>query len=140
MIFWAPASSPVSTSALIWFFCSSVNERRPGQGGDALDRVVERLAELDRRRFMSCAHRRRDMSSIGFGRLVEDVVALAGLVPDVRERQQQVLARLDRLVVDTGLFISDSARSSTCLAVTLAPPPVDFNTAVRLRGHLLRLR
>jgi hypothetical protein len=37
------------------------------------------------------------------GGLVEDVVTLAGLVADVAERQKQVLAGLNGLVVDTSL-------------------------------------
>jgi hypothetical protein len=47
--------------------------------------------------------------SLMTGGLVEDVVALADLVADVRERQQQVLAGLDRLVVDAGL-VGDGRR------------------------------
>jgi hypothetical protein len=46
--------------------------------------------------------------------LVEDVVALAGLVADVGERQQHVLAGLDRLVVDARLARQASASAPTC--------------------------
>ena len=38
------------------------------------------------------------------GGLVEYVVAFAGLVPDVAEREQHVLAGLDDLVIDAGLL------------------------------------
>jgi hypothetical protein len=52
----------------------------------------------------------------GLRRLVEDVVALADLVPDVGERQEHVLARLDDVAVDAGLALERVARSVTCLA------------------------
>jgi hypothetical protein len=81
-----------------------VGERhtRPHQLRNALLRVVQGLAELHRRLRGVDAERGAHVSG-GLRRLIEDLVALAGLVADVRERQQQVLSGLDRLVVNPRL-------------------------------------
>jgi hypothetical protein len=62
----------------------------PRQRGDALDRIVEGLAQLDRRPAGVSAQHGRHVEG-QTGRPVEDVVALTGHVLDVGERQQQVL-------------------------------------------------
>jgi hypothetical protein len=66
-----------------------------GQGGDALGRVVQRLAEQDRVRRRVAAHLRGHVGG-GLRRLVEDLVRPGVL--DVREREQQLLGLHDRVV------------------------------------------
>jgi hypothetical protein len=83
------------------FFCCRERDADPGQRGDALDRVVQRLAQLDRGRLGLLAHRGAHVRH-------DRVVWLKMSLPlpasfDVLERQQQVGAGLDRLVVDAGL-------------------------------------
>jgi hypothetical protein len=106
------------------------------QRGDALHRIVQRLAKLDRglRRIDAerLAHVEQDP-----GRPVEDVVALAGLVPDVAERQQHVLAGLDDLIVDAGLAAQCGREVADLLRGDVRRAPVDFRTACVCRATLL---
>jgi hypothetical protein len=102
MIRCAPSRSFDLTSALIWSCCCSVNSDSDAtQRRHALDRVLQRLPDPDHLRLQIGSERRRQVERRQC-RLVEDVVAFADHVADVRERQQHVLAALDRLVVDAG--------------------------------------
>jgi hypothetical protein len=114
---------------LIWSICDFVNDT-PTRRKAVMPLIgsFKRLPELDRRRLGVLAERHGHVAH-DLRRLVEDVVAFAGLVPDVRERQQQVLARLGGLVVDPGLLQDRRGKVVTCFAVTPAISPVDFNTA-----------
>jgi hypothetical protein len=80
-----------------------VNETTdPLQRGDALHGSLSALPSWMALDFMSWPSA-TDMSFAIEGRLREDVVSSADLVPYVREGQEQVLAGLDGLVVDPGL-------------------------------------
>ncbi len=59
----------------------------------------QRLADLQRRALHVDAHRHRQVCDRA-RRLVEDVLALADLVADLREREEQILSSLDSLIVD----------------------------------------
>jgi hypothetical protein len=73
------------------------------QRGHPLDRVVESLPQHDRRG-LDGAEAGGGQVDGGLLGLVEHVVALAGFVADVAEREQQVRAVLHELVVDAGLL------------------------------------
>ena len=74
---------------------------RAAKSSDAALRVLQRLAELERRAAQIGAEDRRDVGC-GLRRAIEDVVPLTSLVPDRAERKQHVRARLDELVIDAG--------------------------------------
>ena len=108
------------------------------QGGDALDRVVQRLAELDRRRLRVLPERDRHVRHER-RRLREDVVTLAGLVLDVRERQEQVLPALNRLVVVAGLVRDRRREVAHLVGAQLRGLAGRLDDLLGLRANLLRL-
>jgi hypothetical protein len=102
--FCAVAILPCATHPAISFFCVSVKVM-PGlrETAEPVERILQRLPERDRRLRRVLSGTRRVVDDDG-GRTVEDVVALADFVVQVREAEQQVLGRLDGLVVDPGLL------------------------------------
>jgi hypothetical protein len=69
----------------------------PSQSSDAFDRVVQRFTELDRGS-RSVLPQRLGHVSHDLRRLGEDVVPRTRGVLDVRERQEKVFTRDDRIV------------------------------------------
>jgi hypothetical protein len=106
--------------------------------GHAGERVLEGLADLLRGGVHVLVHRRREVEG-GLRRPVEDVVALAGLVADVREREQQVLAALDRRLVDAALVLQRLGELLDLLGADVGGAARRLQDRPGLRGDLLLL-
>src|SRR6185369_2943723 len=83
----------------LFLLLSSERDTNTRQREQALRRVVQRLAQLDRRARRVLAERHAHVEQRR-RRLIEDVVALTRSVADFREREEQVLGLRDRVVLN----------------------------------------
>ena len=105
---------------------------------DALYRIVQGLAKLDGRALGIGAEGLGHVQH-GLGRLIENVVALAGLVPNIREREQERLARFDRLVIELGALLHGACERIYVLGAYLGGAARGFQDGRHLGVHLLGL-
>jgi hypothetical protein len=108
------------------------------QRRSALHRVLERLADLDRGGLQRLPQRHGHIRD-RLRRTIKDLVALARLVADIRERQEQVLTGLDRLIIDPRLLADRASEILDLLARDLRDAAGGLDRRVGLRRRLLRL-